>query len=1202
MSQDRGPSYGRRQAAEPRMRQAAAQQAPQTKRRTALDEDREEGVEQLREALEDVVGAEQWKRSKFRYFFGAGGIRGPLSSLRGVFGGSYSRGRGLYDAAIGRMSEDDVQPVLETDAGRRFAMSMVEHGKSDEDINVIIDNTYRGFRFYAAVMAAVMVIGALSYLYSPPSVQGWWLLDAIFRFMLIVPMGAFAFQHAYTNWMMRRRRYDGALDYLRSGDLLPRKADRKRSGPRGRSLAKVAALLVAVGVSFAIMGYSGAAFAQTTTPVTTTSNPNTSAMTGPQDIFKVPDGSKDLFMKLMSFLAPNTGPVPGLLGQSGATTPAHGALAAAFMAFISALFFLATMQVAWHTISGIVATAQEGKVLGQRWHQVWAPVRVVTGVGFLAPAFNGFCVAQILVLYLMAFGGQLANILWSPYVDTITSGIAAGATDDSTVTDLFGNLVSTNEIVHDVFKHELCFQTVKQNYQRRGYSGGALPQDPTWKEEWTTTIATPVLSSLWSLFGGGSGSDSAAPSKTTSLMGIPLLKSTLSGQTLNYGPICGSVTVPTIASGASTTGGTNNPDLDAITTFSAARKNAVDQVRNDVKDLATKAGQSYQNYQAATASGSSTSGPYFSVEQVPAQNNGSSVSGGSLQEATTAFEKARTDYNDTMTKAAVDLVKRNSVQGSGQSSMLDTFKQQAKDGGWATAGLYYMTLSRIQGSLFTAASEKPQMADPNIQAADEQLRPILEGNAANNVPGALTQFDQWWNDNITPLSGAAAGKFDPNGAAAGLTTPKDTSLFAKLMSLFDVKTLGTTVRAWSLINPLNAMGELTLLGHKIISSAMLLFAGYLAAAAGGAALSFGVGTAANIATAGMASTILGAFLTPITAFFVLLITMLLGFGIVLAYVIPMIPYIMVLFFIVGMLTLLAEALIAAPLWAFFHCRMDGQEFVDQVQRPGYMIAFNLLLRPSLMLLGLFMSFFIHGALTWFLSVTFGPAVAGATAGFGSGPIAFVVLLGIFAFLNFQIAIRSFQLITQVPDRVTRWFGYGGEHLGESEHGHQAGNVVAGVVSARSGELLRGAGAAGALRRPGAGGGTPPAIPRAPGAGMEAIANKNTENAPSSGSRGGGGEGDRSGSPARSAGQVPDVPDRTSGGGEQSSSDAQQSQGGGQGGDRGQHDHIDVPNKASPNGSDNGSSSQAQPGTSPRGGSSRGGNNGGSQTRRNFGGE
>ena len=67
-------------------------------------------------------------------------------------------------------------------------------------------------------------------------------------------------------------------------------------------------------------------------------------------------------------------------------------------------------------------------------------------------------------------------------------------------------------------------------------------------------------------------------------------------------------------------------------------------------------------------------------------------------------------------------------------------------------------------------------------------------------------------------------------------------------------------------------------------------------------------------------------------------------GIFHAYVLPMLPYIQFLFFVMGMLILVCEGMVAAPLWAFMHVSMDGSEFVDGKQEAGYIILFNLFLR------------------------------------------------------------------------------------------------------------------------------------------------------------------------------------------------------------------------------------------------------------------
>ncbi|MBU3000323.1 DotA/TraY family protein [Roseovarius nubinhibens] len=144
------------------------------------------------------------------------------------------------------------------------------------------------------------------------------------------------------------------------------------------------------------------------------------------------------------------------------------------------------------------------------------------------------------------------------------------------------------------------------------------------------------------------------------------------------------------------------------------------------------------------------------------------------------------------------------------------------------------------------------------------------------------------------------------------------------------------------------------------------------------------------------------------------------------------------FFVTGMLILIGEALVAAPIWAFMHIRMDGQEFVDQVQKPGYMIAFNLFLRPTLAIFDIILSLTIFSGAIFFLNETFNIAAAAAIPNDrGIAVFGVISMFLIQLFLRYQLAIRSFQLITQVPDRVARWFGQGGENLNEEQYSRNA---------------------------------------------------------------------------------------------------------------------------------------------------------------------
>lgn len=58
--------------------------------------------------------------------------------------------------------------------------------------------------------------------------------------------------------------------------------------------------------------------------------------------------------------------------------------------FTAALALVASLLLGFHIIAGIVSSAYSGKVLGDRFHQIWAPLRVVLGFGMLIPVAGSF--------------------------------------------------------------------------------------------------------------------------------------------------------------------------------------------------------------------------------------------------------------------------------------------------------------------------------------------------------------------------------------------------------------------------------------------------------------------------------------------------------------------------------------------------------------------------------------------------------------------------------------------------------------------------------------------------------------------------------------------------------------------------------------------------------------------------------------------
>src|SRR3546814_6896088 len=73
---------------------------------------------------------------------------------------------------------------------------------------------------------------------------------------------------------------------------------------------------------------------------------------------------------------------------------------------------------------------------------------------------------------------------------------------------------------------------------------------------------------------------------------------------------------------------------------------------------------------------------------------------------------------------------------------------------------------------------------------------------------------------------------------------------------------------------------------------------------------------------------------------------------------------------ISWLSLVVEAVLAAPLWAFAHMRMDGHEFATEASKAGYRLSLNILMRPSLLLFGLVMSYIIFELFCGFMSERF----------------------------------------------------------------------------------------------------------------------------------------------------------------------------------------------------------------------------------------
>ena len=147
-------------------------------------------------------------------------------------------------------------------------------------------------------------------------------------------------------------------------------------------------------------------------------------------------------------------------------------------------------------------------------------------------------------------------------------------------------------------------------------------------------------------------------------------------------------------------------------------------------------------------------------------------------------------------------------------------------------------------------------------------------------------------------------------------------------------------------------------------------------------------------------------------------------GIIIAYVLPMIPYVMWIAGVAGWIILVCEAMFAVPLWMLAHMTVGGDGLHGRAI-DGWGLLFNVVFRPSLMLIGLFLSYFVFDCMSWLIRESFGIA-AGFVLDNGyivTNWIGAIVMMNIFVMLNLTAALTAFRMIALIPHHLPRLIGF-----------------------------------------------------------------------------------------------------------------------------------------------------------------------------------
>jgi conjugal transfer/type IV secretion protein DotA/TraY len=404
----------------------------------------------------------------------------------------------------------------------------------------------------------------------------------------------------------------------------------------------------------------------------------------------------------------------------------------------------------------------------------------------------------------------------------------------------------------------------------------------------------------------------------------------------------------------------------------------------------------------------------------------------SLQPLLSLYQTTTQSYTQQLTSAAQAITAQlrstlSSTDARGGNLGLSKNEVQLSTLGWSSAAAYYLGFARLNGLTLSLASGIPTVNMPSF----EGLSPSLQADIAPLFTSSSSFLDK-----LKTYVSTADGMTSPGGNADTLTGTAGTSagtdgggmmerLFRALnftptllQSLVD--NLSPTAENWA-----DPFGGLIALGNQMVMVAMtaLGLAGIASTTTGTAATT--LFNALTMNWAGVVGTLtlsvlMQFFATPI---FVGCMALLMP-GLTIAFVLPMIPWVMWMAGIIGYLILVCEAMVAVPLWMMAHLTYEGDGLHGR-GFAGYELLFNILFRPVLMIIGLFLGYFIFTCASWLIRMSFGIAAAFVL---GDGWIVtnwlgLFVLLAIFVLAHTVAAIASFQMITLIPHHVPRMIGF-----------------------------------------------------------------------------------------------------------------------------------------------------------------------------------
>jgi defect-in-organelle-trafficking protein DotA len=690
-----------------------------------------------------------------------------------------------------------------------------------------------------------------------------------------------------------------------------------------------------------------------------------------------------------NYLSNIFGVVDGVLSGTGSQI-----LGSLFGVFNSAVLVLGGIVILYTLFVSTLSTAHEGEVLGKRWSSIWIPLRSVAGIALLIPKASGYSFVQIFMMWVAVQGIGAADSIWGASLDYLTRGgviiqqnMTAGSPQMTAMIDNSANLLRSLTCTYMLQKQFELYQQA---------NGGTAPPN--------------FYQGILAKFTSTSGS-----------MTIPFPASGYK----NTDGVCGNVSWSTVKLPTFMTDNQNNPKQQYVSIAKSIEQSRTLAVQSMITTLYPTAIVIVSNF--LTPAPPAGTGPSPLGQIIPGSSpelwgSGSVTAPGAFLVPGSILSDASATYYGMMAPT-LNLL-NNSVNSS------NDWMNEAREKGWVLAGKYYFSLVALNDSVksFTENSAPRFLAPSDSLNTNPYVYGQLGGSNSPYVINLNTLVNSPSSNNTTV--GADSPFITDAGSFGG--SLKYGSLDIK--SAYDSKSRANKALAiffnglddvkggfYNLMNAqetnTNPVLGLASLGSAIVNLCIMTFIYFaLAILAIGLALGLAFGFAVAAAVVGFAVAIMG-LITPI------LITLIVA-GLVMCLYIPIIPFIIFTFGVIGWFIAVIEAIIAAPLVALGIAHPEGQEILGKAE-PAVILLVNVFLRPTFMIFGLLVGMQLCYVSIWLLNQGFMDAYKDSAGRAATGWTDLFVPIGgiiLYVIIVQQIVQKSFSLIHIIPDEVLKWIG------------------------------------------------------------------------------------------------------------------------------------------------------------------------------------